>query len=348
MSRSVRAAGTNPEIAQNRMTYRDGETATAYADERAKGGRRASFLQLFFHAAFEKENLKSLFNITKACRKVSRYSRIIAELRNQREILTLLEDDSLADIARLQPAFPFKFLHERYLWQGPSTREKVLSLLNNFKFLHAVLTAEALHKVVTGECVLFEKTKDNHRFSIVFCLSSDPVHLEGEMSLLFKVNGTSAFTLSFTIVPGEIVGCAGEQTILISRLQRTNETNDALRLISKVLYGITPAKALLEALQGLANALSITHLSGLSAEFQSSYLEEYAEVYVRAYDEFFAASGMSRGSVRFFHGAVPLVQKPVAETVTKPSNRSRGKHRRELRSEIVQSVYDAMKRHCRR
>jgi uncharacterized protein VirK/YbjX len=327
---------------------RPGAGARAHAASRMWA--RASFVSLFFNALCERENLKSLFDVAKVCRKIPRYGRLILELGHQRQVLKLFRDPSLAKSPERQPAFPFKFLHERYLWRGPSTRDKARCLVTNFEFLKSSLSAEGLDAVITGENVLFERAKDEQAFSITLCLSAEPVHLECEMSLLFKVNGKPVFTLSFTIVPGAVVGCRTEYTIFVTRLQRLGAGDEgaaALRLVSKMLHGITPAKALLDAAQGVAQALGIGYLSGISGQLQSSYIAENDTFYVRAYDEFFEASGMSRTDGRFFHGAVPLEQKSIEEAITKASNRSRGKHRRQLRGDILASSEAALRRQLR-
>jgi uncharacterized protein VirK/YbjX len=322
-------------------------TPAIRVEQRAGGRTLSAFLLLFLNAICERENFKSLFDLAKVSRKIPRYSRMVLAMHHQRKILRMLKDPALAEIPRLQPAFPFKFLHERYLWQAAPTEVKVRCLLNNYGFLKSTLKSDSLREMIAGQTyTVFDRMAGDFRFTIVFCMASNPVYLEGEMSLLFKVNTELAFTLSFTIVPGDIVGSSAKHAILISRLQSPKGANVTFRIVSKALHGITPAKALMDAVQGVAQAFQISELFGLSGRLQSAYAEAYAPLYLSAYDEFFRSHGMTKVGDAFFRGIVPLEQKPVTEAITKATNRSRGKHRRELRKQIFEAVDEAVRKGC--
>ena len=222
------------------------------------------FLPLFLNAVRERENLKSLFNTAKASRKVPRYARLVLNFREHQKVLQLLADEPFALIPRQQPAFPFKFLHERLLCKGLTTEERVRCLLTNYNFLRQALTEEALQTVVAdSSLVVYEREGGGHRLSILLGLSNT-IYLEGEMSLVLAIDGTHAFVLSFTIVPGEIVNCSAAYSILISRLQGIKGTPGAFGIAAAIL-GVSPLVALFETLQGIARAFHITHLGGVAS-----------------------------------------------------------------------------------
>jgi uncharacterized protein VirK/YbjX len=313
---------------------------------RDRGRGSVLFLGLFLNALRQRDHLKSLFDRDIAGRKITRYSRLILNLGEHRKILELLKDGVFSDIPKLQPAFPFKFLHERLICQRLSTKNKVRCLLTNFTFMKVALVEKALKKILAEESfVLFENKNEDSHLSIVFCLSN-PIYIEGEMSLLFRVDGIRVFILSFTIVPGDVVNCPEPYSILISRLQGVKGTFAAFDIAAKTL-GVNPRIALLEALQGVARAFRIAHLSAVPGAYQSSYIDEFSELYQKAYDQFFAANGMSVGAGRFFQGLVPLAQTSTAVSRKNPSKRRRRQMRREKRKEIADAVHDLMARNCR-
>lgn len=304
------------------------------------------FLWFFLNALRQRDHLKSLFDRDIAGRKIPRYSRLILNWGEHRKILALLKDGAFSDIPKLQPAFPFKFLHERFICQRLSTKDKVRCLLTNFNFMKFTLVETTLQKILAEETfLLFENKHENGHVSIAFCLSN-PNYLEGEMSLLFKVDGERVFILSFTIVPGDVVNCLEGYSVLISRLQGVKGTSNAFNVAANAL-GVNPRIALLEALQGVARAFRIAHLSAVPGDYQSSYIDEFSELYQKAYDQFFASNGMSLEAGRFFQGRVPLAQSPIAELSKNPSKRRRRRMRRRLRKEIADAVHDVMARHCR-
>ncbi len=176
--------------------------------------KRSLFFSLFVNAAREKKHLQTLLHLDALYRRLPRYSRMIWHLPVQREIVKLLKDEVLSSLARLQPVFPFKFLHELLLCQGMSSRDRARCLVHNFRFIRAAVQPATLQEILSGQsCVLFDRTKDGHRVSIVFCLSNF-FYLEGEMSLLLKVDDRSVFNLAFTIVPGDVVDAAAKDVIL--------------------------------------------------------------------------------------------------------------------------------------
>ena len=188
--------------------------------------------------------------------------------------------------------------------------------------------------------MIFERLKSDSHVSITLCLSN-PVYLEGEMSLLLKVDGERTHILSFTIVPGDVVGCDAEYAILISRLQGVKNNGGCLSHRAAISLGVQPQKALLDALQGVALAIGIHYLSGIRAKYQSFYSEEHAGLFLKAYDQFYADNGMSATSDSIFASPVPLSFGPI-----RASNRRRARMRRATRREIIESVQQSIAAKC--
>ena len=291
-------------------------------------------LFLVVRAISDRENFKNLLSITELRRKLRMYVRLMLNLGDQLKIARMLKDDVLSNIPNLQSAFPFKFVHESLLCQGLSTKDRARCLLVNYRFWQSRLNPYSLLQIVTGNSVvLFERKRDDCHVAITFCLSM-PIYVEGEMSLLLTVDNVIAYTLSFTIVPGDLVGASTECAVLISRLQGVKDGGWLSRRAAVVL-GVQPQKALLDALQGLSLSMGISYLSGIRAEYQSCYMLEYDTLFRKTYDQFYEANGMAAIDERHFAGEVPLSMKPI---------RSPSRHRTHLRQARRKEIFESVRR----
>ena len=278
-------------------------------------------------------------------RLILRYSRVIYSFREQKKILALLTEDEFKGIPQIQPVFPFKYLHEKYLATGLSVQHKAQALLNNYQALKYYICRKSLDHIIHNEIILFSRETDSDSTIQIVFLMSHSSRIEGELSLLFRIDNANAFILSFTIVPGEVVRCPAEQALLISRMQGERCVGEKVRAATRALRGVSPPMALLEALQGIASAFCIMHLAAVPAVHQPYFSEEQAPTFLKNYDEFFLTSGLTRGSGRFFEAPLPLPKKPL--TAIKPGNRPRAKVQREIRKEIVETVRQVMMQHRR-
>jgi uncharacterized protein VirK/YbjX len=274
-----------------------------------------------------------------------RYSRVIFNIRTQKRILQLLSEDEFSRIPRLQPVFPFKYLHENYLATGLSIEQKAQALLTHYRFLKSYFNRESLGKLLYEPLTVFSKNTDSNAYIDIVLLASHISRIEGELSLLLKLNEINTFILSFTIVPGQIVCCAEERVLLVPRVQGERCVRHEVRTVTKALRGVSPPMALLDALQGIASALCINHLAAVPAVQQSYFSEEHAQTFLKSYDEFFFASGLTRGAGGFFEAPFPLPKKPLG--AIKSGNRPRAKAQREIRTEIAETVRQVMMQHRR-
>lgn len=292
----------------------------------------AYLLSLVIKATLHGENLRSLLNLEIFWRKCLRYVRLLMNLREVRILSRLLAEDGLQEIPRIQPAFPFKFLHEQFLCRGLSSSDRLRCLLTNLRFWKSTLTAAALAEVAGGQSrTSFDTHKSGCRVSIVFRLSH-PAYLEGEMSAILKVDELEAYVVSFTVIPGSIVGCDSAQVLLISRMQGVKGALSACRRAQEVI-GIQAPRALLDAVQGLAMAFGIEWLCAVRAENQPFYAPDQHDVFRAAYDCFFEAVGMSAGPKGFLRAHVPLPRNPVSA-----ANRRRARKRQGIREALIEAV----------
>lgn len=292
----------------------------------------AHLVSLVVKATFNRENLRSLLDFEILRRKALRYIRLVMNLRELRSVSRLLAEDSFKEIPRVQPAFPFKFLHERFLCRNLSSRNRLRCLMTNLRFWKSTLTADALEEIAAGRsCTIFDAHNPGCRVSIVFGLSS-PSYLEGEMSVVLKVDERETYIISFTVVPGRVVGCNAAHALLISRVQGTKGALVACRRAQEVL-GIQPVRAVLDAVQGLAMAARIEWLCAVRAESQPFYTPGQHDVFKAAYDNFFEDIGMSATLGSFFRSYLPIPRSPICAV-----NRRRARKRQAARKALIEAV----------
>lgn len=260
---------------------------------------------------------------------------VSTNLPRQIEILRLMRFPAYAEFLRADPRFRFKFLIRDYLVRGFSTGQRAACFLHHYKRLRASLSADLLHRILYQKVTVFEAEQAGLHVEISLCFSR-PFEKEGELSLHLHVDGTVVFVLSFTIVPGWVVGSDVEEVLLISRLQGTNGYYPQIRAATRALHDVGPAALLLAALDGFAKAFGIGQMAGVSAVRQSSFTEALSGFYRSAYDGFFSEVGVSQNASGFFLSSIPPEEKPISSI--KQGHRIRTKEKREFKRQLAQDI----------
>jgi uncharacterized protein len=255
------------------------------------------------------------------------------------DFLKILSRPSMRGLLAAQPMLPFKYLSRFYMAQGLSTQSRALAITHHYRFFHAKFQDTLLRTILHGRTSVFEIRQETHLFRI--CLASSPSLVkEGELSLYLQVDGTDVYVLSFSFVPGKLVGMTTETVMLITRLQGMRGVFPQIRDATKALHDISPPALLISALQGLAKALEIRRMAGVSAADQVCKARRNAPELGNAYDLFFAAIGAQRNALNFYIGNFPLPEKPIH--LVKPDHRSRTLRKRKFKAEVSEKVYECI------
>jgi uncharacterized protein VirK/YbjX len=204
--------------------------------------------------------------------------------------------------------------------------------------LHATFGENFLKKILFGRATLWEEKVENHIYGVALGLST-PIDMEGELSLSFQADGDDIFILSFSVVPGWLPGLQTEHVLLIARLQGSKGCFEQIRMSTKALQETSPPLVLIAAVQGVATALGIRQLAGVSAAKQSSNGGLNPVDYETAYDAFWRSLGATRASPDFFHIPLPLPEKPIE--LIKRNHRSRTRAKRLFRKQISERVHQS-------
>ena len=246
-------------------------------------------------------------------------------------IVQILKLPPFFEAAWANPRFAYKYLSANYLVRGMTVAERAASFTHHYRRMHAVLPDRVLRQTLRGDVTLYEIPDGGNRFVLTMGLPS-PLDYEGEMSIKLLVDGQVVFALSFAIVPGWVVKSDAAEILLITQIQGKRGAYREIHLATKALHNVAPAALLLAAAQGIATALGIAHLAGVSAVKQPCFTSECATAFNSAYDDFFAELGMSRNTTGFFLSPVPIEDKPLA--CIKQGHKLRTKEKRAFKQQI--------------
>jgi uncharacterized protein VirK/YbjX len=254
---------------------------------------------------------------------------------NQVRLFKILALPEFADAAGANPNLLYKYVAGRYLSKGLSMAERASCQAHHYGFLRARLGSSLFREILRSKVTIFEARRGESIYSITIKLS-EPMFREGEINMDFCVDGDAVFNLSFTVVPGTVVGSEAADALLISRIQGVKGRRAELCLAAKAFYDISPVALLVAALQGFGQAFGIRALAVVSAKNQCSYSEKNSFSFKKAYDDFMVSIGIPMGKAGFYLSPIPIQEKPLA--LVKSNNRLRTKLRRSFKRQVAEEV----------
>jgi uncharacterized protein len=256
----------------------------------------------------------------------------LTHLGTHRDVLRLIvKFPLLTQLAQDNLRFASKYLTRDYLVQNFSVTQRASSFLHHYTRLHELVPHYLLRQMLEEEVMLHQIVEGPNRFALTLGLSR-PYDNQGELSLRLRVDGEIVYVVSFTIVPGSVVKSEAAEILLITRIQGIKGCRNQIALATKTLHDVAPARILLAALQGIADAFGIRAMAAVSGVLQSSYRKNSAVAFKKAYDDFFTELGISKNTAGFFSTPVPIEQKPLASI--KRGHRVRTKQKRAFKRQI--------------
>ncbi|MBF0560705.1 MAG: DUF535 family protein [Alphaproteobacteria bacterium] len=271
--------------------------------------------------------------------------RLLANLRHHREIIQILQLPVYKGVTEKQPHLSLKYLKNEYLAYGLATPLRSASIRYHYKYISTALRPDLLRKILFERVVIYEYVNQDSRFEVNMSLSM-PYHSEGEFSITFDLENTAIFILSFTIVPGFVVGLDVEATLLISRLQGVRGCFTQIQHATKSMLEVSPQTVLVAALQGIAMALGVQYIASVSSStcVGNSNPKQPSTEFSTAYDDYFISRGAIKNQTGFFCLSLPFREKPL--TLIKRDHRSRTRKKRRFVWQISESVRDKLREYC--
>jgi len=267
-------------------------------------------------------------------RKLLRWS---ISMPRQLEISQLLKEPAFQDLTATYKELRYKYLSDDYLVRDFTVAERASCFVHHYSYLNATFPPSLLRQALHGDISILRINESGNLYEITMGLSKpSDCDKEGELSLFLRVNGSPVFNLSFTVVPGGIVGSQAPDVLLITRIQGMPGCFHPISLATRTLHEVAPPALLIAALEGIASAFGIRAMAGVSATRQASYCEEWADSLKAAYDDFFASIGAIRCPDNFFLSPLPTQQKPLV--FIKKGHKTRTRKKRAFRQQVAGDV----------
>jgi uncharacterized protein VirK/YbjX len=219
-----------------------------------------------------------------------------------------------------------------------STRAQIF--LQHYGFLNTRLKAEFFQKVLDDTLILWTTTLDEHTFSLT--LAGPCPDREGELTLRFKMDGTTVYRLAFSVLNAALVGkpddaepVAPGMLLYVGQVQGCRVGFELIRQATKTCHDVAPPDLLMAALFGVAEAWHISTIAGVAYEHCLTFdklkkLESKFDL-----SAFWAKFRASRNGQGHHVLNLPFVDKPISEV--KANHRGRTLAKRGFKLQVSQS-----------
>jgi uncharacterized protein VirK/YbjX len=269
----------------------------------------------------------------------------LTNLTTLRRILRFLNLPTFIDLVQDNPKFAFKCLTDAYLMKGLSIPDRADCFLHNHELLLQRVPTSVLRQILTWGIDVAEFTEEGIRFT-VRCGLSRPCGKEGEQSLILLADGEILYTLTFTVVPGRIIGSKSVESILISRMQgEADLPSRKLKAAQIALSRLRFGSVLLSCLEGFSLALGIEEITCVSSSLQLSYAPAHASRFKHAYEDLLVERGFGLNERGIYVSPVPIRERTPEENKAHHPNRARARHalRQKLSASCREAVSDLLK-----
>lgn len=266
-----------------------------------------------------------------------RRAQILLEFPDFLRLQQLAEELALVRLLRIQPKFIYKYLSP-YAALSFTRQMRLAAVLTHYQFLRQRVGPSFFASLAHGP-VLWQQQCEDDLFTISLCF---PVRsgFEGELTLRFCCNKTVLQVISFVIVPGALVSSPSERALFICQVQGERHP-ELLKHATKALSDSTPAVLLIHAAYGLASALHIGQVVGISTEEQLCS----AKISFN-YAAFWQQFDGQRTAANLFLLATPALEKPIQQIKSKHRARTLRKRqcKQQLRATVAQNFEAAFMR----
>lgn len=277
-----------------------------------------------------------------------RFAGVMLTWRQHQSLLKVIDQPRTravrAAFPRMQYRYTLPYLSTSLAWQA-----RWAALSSHYAFVNKVFAADFSRLVLDDALEVWQAQVDDQVMSVsVQGLCPVTRHREGELTLCFKLAGAPIYKLSFSIVqlgglslPG--VGVAGRSShaLYVGRVQGVSGAMDGIRHATELLGDIAPQDLLMAVLSGLAGALNIDTVLGVSdgtcvsrdtiAQSGSSFC--YSQFWAR-----YAGQVLEGGHhlMRF-----PVAEKPLSEVAAK--HRKRTQRKRDFKRQVATACEQAFR-----
>jgi uncharacterized protein VirK/YbjX len=279
--------------------------------------------------------LKTLRLVAEAARQEP----IVRSINGQHRLMKLLSSACYGDLLDHSPALTRQYL-KSHLARSLTLGQRREAILTHYRFMQAHLSPAFYDRLLATGVMLWRNDQAPGNYHIG--LRHNARHFyEGDVLLAFYRQDVLLFQLSFSVVPGGIVGEGEAPVLFVGGAQGAAPERGELQPAVKASHGVAPSHLAMAALQGVAMALGIATIVGVGNDQQLLKSRDDKAGFSFDYDGFWAMFGAERNAAGQLVMAAPLRERPV-EDGSSAAHRRRSRKKRAFKAEVRDAVQAAM------
>jgi uncharacterized protein VirK/YbjX len=187
------------------------------------------------------------------------------------------------------------------------------------------------------DAILWEKVCGEKQYKIALANDAGSP-TEGDLTLLFLQDDVWLYQISFTVTPGQIVGCAQDAVLLIGRVLGSKDHFFDIKAATRNCGDVAPPYLLMTALQSVAAALGVEMITGIGNNEQIGVSADGIRRHRFDYEAFWKDFQATRNHFNFYEMGVPFAQKSLPQIPR--GHRRRARQRRSFKSLVAKEALD--------
>ncbi len=246
------------------------------------------------------------------------------------EVFRVMTRPNTISLTRRHPSLINKYFGT-YIAKSFTINDRQEILISHYLYMSNIVKDTFYDQLWKAKPVLWQQMSDKELFTI--SLRFNHLHdYEGDLSLIFEKDLVTLYELSFTLVPGRLIGIAAARALLVARVQGVSKQFEAIRRATKMCHDIAPPYLLMAAAQAIAGALDIGHIAGVSNKEQLT--KDMVEPF--NYDSFWEKFLAIKTCLNFYVIPMPFSGRPIEQISA--VHRRRTRFKRQFKIQIAECV----------
>lgn len=258
--------------------------------------------------------------------------------RDYPQFRALLSAPFYLDLLDVCPRLSRQYL-TTYLMRSFGTRERLVAVHHHYRTLHDLVRSAFIPGLLGNGVELWSREIDGEDYRMVIKQNVDDHH-EGDILLILRRGTKMLFQMSFAFVPGSLIGMRKRNVLFIGSAQGGKADVEGLRRAIKANEGVAPSHLVMAALRGVAQALGVDGMAGVSDADQMTKTRPNSYVFQFDYAGFWPMFGGEENSRGVFEIPIEAWEKPLTEIPR--SHRRRSRKKREYKAEVTTEIANAL------
>jgi len=251
-------------------------------------------------------------------RRLKQGAYLLAHWTDHRRLLKVLHLPDIKPLVQKNPIIAYKYLGD-YISSHFTLEDRRKILEDHYHYIHNYFPQRMLLNLVDG-VVLWRNMNTEKPIRIELMLSEHS-WMEGELLLKLFFCDQVVYTLTFTVIQGQMLDIDQTYVLLVGGLRGKPHCIDVLRETTKTNEEVHPSAMLLVVLQAIGQFLGVATIAGISTNAQySGSKKEIPAGFHGEYDRFWVD-----------HGGFQHDEKVFCVATTLRKHASSGSHHKSLR-----------------